>query len=150
MWTVALSTAVAKLLGTVLATRLRWFLYCLWCGGPEPPTGGLAPGESATALAEELLETKVAAERQASFGTGANPLLDVIGKNRRVYGHAGGEKASRGAGGCDRDLGRARAWPGWGSHQGVRGGAGGIAPPHNTEYLTRPLVRCWSGPGKHF
>ena len=73
VWTVALSTAVAKLLGTVLAKRLRWFLYCLWCGGPEPPTGGLAPGELATDLAEELLETRAAAERQASSSIVANP-----------------------------------------------------------------------------
>ena len=127
MWTVALSTAVAKLLGTVLAKRLRWFLYCLWCGGPEPPTGGLAPGELATDLAEELLETKVAAERRASFGTDASPLQDVLGKDLKIghRGHRDPGKASRGAGGVTVTWVGREPGPGGAATRVLEGARGG-------------------------
>ena len=90
VWTVALSTAVADLLGRTLAGRLRWFLYGLWCGDPEPPAGSRAPGESDTALAEELLEAKAAASaaqlRASSSGNSASPLHDMLGKSKPASG----------------------------------------------------------------
>ena len=90
VWTVALSTAVAGLLGCTLAGRLRWVLYSLWCGDPDPPPGSRAPGESVTALAEELLEAKAAASaaqlRASSSGNSASPLHDMLGKSKPAAG----------------------------------------------------------------
>ena len=86
VWTVALSTAVAGLLGCTLAGRLRWFLYGLWCGDPDPPAGSRAPGESDAALAEELLEAKAAQLRAPFFSDRASPLHDMLGKSKPAAG----------------------------------------------------------------
>ena len=71
--TVARSRAMDTILGPTLAKRLRLYLYKSSCG--EVPRLGPAPGENATDLVTELLETKEAFRRGWA---GAQPLLSAI------------------------------------------------------------------------
>ena len=127
VWTVALSAAVADLLGRTLAGRLRWFLYSLWCGGPGPPAGSRPPGESDTALAEEVLAAKAAQLRAHSFGDRAAPLYDALGKSRPVGGR--GQRSKVWGGLTVSRVGR-ESDPGGAAARGLDGARGESTPQY--------------------
>ena len=66
--TIARSPIMDKLLGNVLARRLRFALHGTWRGWSDMPAPGPAPGEAPWELVEEMLASKEKARLGRGFG----------------------------------------------------------------------------------